>query len=135
MAHFVKLDENNIVIQAIVLDDNLTFNSETNEEDESVGVAWCTSTYGGTWMQTSYNNNIRTRFAGIGYTWNADLDAFVPPKPFASWTLNTTTKDWESPLGEEPTLTAEEVAAGKGYMWDESAYQADNTAGWTLVSP
>ena len=77
---------------------------------------------------------MRTRYAGIGYSYNSELDAFIAPQPFASWTLNSTSKDWEAPI-TQPTLTDEQTAANSYYRWDEDAYQADNTAGWVLETP
>ena len=81
---------------------------------------------------------MRTRYAGIGYSYNSSLDAFVPPQPYASWTLNNTSKDWEAPI-TQPTLTDEQTAAGSYYTWDETAYQDDTsdpkTAGWVLTTP
>ena len=136
MAHFAQLDENNIVTQVIVVsnDDCTDFNGT---EVESIGIAFCQKLLGAdtNWKQTSYNSNMRVRYAGIGYSYNAELDAFVPPQPYASWTLDSGTADWVSPLGAEPTLTQEEIDAGSFYRWDEDAYQADNTTGWVLETP
>ena len=136
MAHFAQLDENNVVTQVIVVG-----NSDTADvngvESESIGVAFCQSLLGANtnWKQTSYNGNMRVRYAGIGYSYNESLNAFVTPQPYASWTLDNATADWVSPLGAEPTLTDEQIAAGSYYTWDESAYQADNSTGWTLTTP
>ena len=90
----------------------------------------------GQWIQTSYNTHggvhvlggtpLRKNFAGVGFTYDANKDAFIPPKPYNSWTLNETTCLWESPL-PYPT-------DGSLYNWDESAYQADNTTGWVEVT-
>ena len=113
MAHFAKLDENNVVTQVIVVSNRDT--SDANGvEKEHIGAAFCERLLGGTWKQTSYNGNMRKRYAGIGFTYNEDLDAFVPPKPYASWTLNNTTADWDPPV---PMPTEE----GKNYVWNESA--------------
>jgi hypothetical protein len=70
-----------------------------------------------------------------GYSYNSDLDAFVPPQPYASWTLDNETADWVSPLGPAPLLTVEELNKLIFYSWDEEAYQADNTTGWILNTP
>lgn len=135
MAHFAQLDENNVVTQVIVVSNSDTSDSN-GVESEGIGVAFCQKLMGANtnWKQTSYNSNMRVRYAGIGYSYNASLDAFVTPKPYASWTLNTETADWDAPV-TQPTLTDEQIAAGSLYNWDEDAYQADNTAGWTLVTP
>ena len=135
MAHFAQLDSNNVVTQVIVVSNDDITDSNGNEV-ESIGVAFCQKLLGGdtNWKQTSYNNNMRTRYAGIGYSYNSELDAFIPPQPSTSWTLNSTSKDWESPI-TQPTLTDEQIAAKSYYRWDEDAYQADNTAGWVLGTP
>ena len=101
MAHFAELDENNIVLRVIVVSD----------EHEADGANWCNNLLGGRWIQTSYNNRIRKRYAGIEYSYNEDLDAFIPPKPYSSWVLNTETADWEAPI-PYPT-------DGNDYIWDE----------------
>ena len=136
MAHFAQLDENNVVTQVIVVS-NDDCSDSNGTEVESIGVAFCQKLMGaGTnWKQTSYNDNMRVRYAGIGYSYNASLDAFVPPQPYASWTLDNGTADWVSPLGAAPTLTDDQIAANSYYSWDESAYQADNTTGWILNTP
>ena len=136
MAHFAQLDSNNVVTQVIVVSNDDTSDSN-GTETESIGVAFCQKLLGAdtNWKQTSYNGNMRVRYAGIGYSYNASLDAFVPPQPYASWTLDSETADWVSPLGAAPALTDEQVEARSYYRWDEDAYQADNTAGWTLTTP
>ena len=135
MAHFAQLDPNNVVTQVIVVSNDDTSDSN-GVETESIGVAFCQKLLGAStnWKQTSYNGNMRVRYAGIGYSYNASLDAFVPPQPYASWTLDNATADWVSPLCP-PTLTDEQQAAMSYYRWDEDAYQADNTTGWVLETP
>jgi len=135
MAHFAQLDENNVVTQVIVVSNEDTSDSNGVEVEE-IGVAFCKKLLGAdtNWKQTSYNNNMRVRYAGIGYSYNAELDAFIPPQPFASWTLDADTADWVSPIGAAPTLTDEQTEAGSFYIWDEDAYQADNTTGWVLTT-
>lgn len=109
MAHFAQLDENNVVTQVIVVHNNDCLDANGNES-EAVGAAFCQSLLGGNWKQTSYNGNIRKNYAGIGYTYNPSIDAFVPPQPYASWTLNNDVK-WEAPT---PMPTD-----GKRYSWNE----------------
>ena len=136
MAHFAQLDENNVVTQVIVVsNDDCTDSNGT--ETESIGVAFCQKLLGAdtNWKQTSYNDSMRVRYAAIGYSYNASLDAFVPPQPYDSWTLDSGTADWVSPLGAAPALTDDQIAANSYYSWDESAYQADNTTGWVLETP
>jgi len=97
VAHYAALDENNVVTQVIVVDNKDTADAN-GVEKEHIGAAFCERLFGGTWMQTSYNGNKRKNYAGIGYTYNADLDAFVPPKPYASWVLNEETAQWNAPV-------------------------------------
>jgi hypothetical protein len=124
MAHFCQLDENNVVTQVIVVD-NKDCADATGVEKESIGVAFCERLFGGTWKQTSYNASFRKNYAGINYTYNADIDAFVPPKPFASWLLNEETAQWDAPIAmPEDAGTGEPP---KRYTWDEA------TTSWVEV--
>lgn len=109
MAHFAKLDENNVVTQVIVVSNKDT--SDANGvEKEYIGAAFCERLFGGTWKKTSYNGNIRKNFAGIGYIYNEELDIFLSPKPFPSWVLNKEIEDWEAPV----------PMPGDNYYWDEA---------------
>ena len=109
MAHFAELDANNVVLRVIVVGNKDT--SDANGvEKEYIGAAFCERLFGGTWKQTSYNGNIRKNYAGIGYTYREDIDAFVPPQPYPSWILNDKAQ-WEAPVAM-PT-------DGKRYSWDE----------------
>lgn len=85
MAHWAELDENNIVLRVTV--------GSNDEPDE--GYDWLLQNLGGRWIKTSYNGNIRVRYAGIGYTYDERLDAFIPPKCHDEATLNETTADWD----------------------------------------
>jgi hypothetical protein len=109
MAHYAKIDSNNIVTQVIVIDNKDTADAN-GVEKEYIGAAYCERLFGGTWKQTSYNATIRKNYAGIGYTYQADIDAFVPPKPYASWTLDANAQ-WQAPTAI-PT-------DGKMYSWNE----------------
>jgi len=111
MAHFARIDENNVVTQVIVVANKDTADANGNEV-ESIGVAFCQKLFGGTWVQTSYNGNIRKNYAGVGYTYDADIDAFVPPKPYASWVLNDVAQ-WEAPVAMPDD--------GQMYSWDEDS--------------
>ena len=113
MAHFAQLDENNVVTQVIVVSNADTADAN-GVEKESIGVAFCERLFGGKWKQTSYNGNTRKRYAGIGYTYNESLDAFVPPKPYNSWVLNNITADWNA-----PTPMPTDAAENEFYRWDE----------------
>jgi len=124
MAHFAKLDENNVVTEVHVVANRDT--SDANGvEKEYIGQAFLEKLFGGTWKQTSYNGNIRKNYAGIGYTFDADLDAFVPPKPFASWLLNEETAQWEAPVAMPADAGTGEPP--KMYSWDE------DTVNWVEV--
>ena len=110
MAHFAEIDQNNTVLRVVVIDNKDTADAG-GVEKESIGAAFCERLFGGTWKQTSYNGNKRKNYAGIGYKYDADRDAFVPPKPFASWVLDDFTCQWKAPT---PMPTD-----GKKYSWDE----------------
>jgi hypothetical protein len=111
MAHFAQLDSNNVVTQVIVVGNSDTADAN-GVEKEHIGAAFCERLFGGNWKQTSYNGSIRKNYAGVGYTYNVSLDAFVPPKPYASWVLNNDTAQWDAPT---PMPTDD-----KKYSWDEA---------------
>ena len=113
MAHFAQLNEQNIVAQVIVVANEELL--ENGIENEAKGIAFCQSLFGGDWKQTSYNGTIRKNYAGIGYSYDPDRDAFIPPQPFPSWTLDEQTCQWNS-----PALFPND---GKQYFWDESTCQ------------
>jgi hypothetical protein len=99
MAHFAKLGTGNIIEQVIVINNSVITDSDGNEQ-EQLGVDFINNLYGtrDVWKQTSYNGTIRKNFASIGYTYDQTRDAFIPPQPFYSWTLNETTCLWEAPV-------------------------------------
>ena len=130
MAHYARIDENNIVTQVIVVANEDT--TDTNGvEVEEIGVAFCKKLLGAetNWKQTSYNNNFRVRYAGISYTYNEELNAFIAPKPFESWVLVEETADWESPVGPAPELTEAQVESRSFYKWDEENLE------WVIETP
>ena len=102
MSHWAELDEHNKVIRVLVGDNNDPAGDE--------GYQWLIDNLGGTWVQTSYNSTIRYNYAGIGYTYDPIHDAFIAPKPYPSWVLNSK-KQWEPPIAY-PT-------DGKLYAWNE----------------
>jgi hypothetical protein len=120
MAHFAKLDSNNVVTQVIVIDNKDTADANGTEK-EYIGAAFCERLFGGTWKQTSYNGNIRKNYAGIGYSYNSFIDAFVPPQPYASWTLDANAQ-WQPPVAMPTDGTMESP-----YTWDEA------TTSWVRV--
>ena len=114
MAHFAEIDENNIVTRVLVVDDS----QEDNGQEflaETLGL-------GGTWIKTSYNTHagvhtngetpLRKNYAGIGYSYDSFIDAFIPPKPYASWLLDNSTCLWNAP-------TPVPVEEGKTFRWVE----------------
>lgn len=140
MAHFAKV--NNGIVEKVIVAEPEFFDTFVDSSP-------------GEWIQTSYNTHggvhyepnsntpsadqtkaLRKNFAGIGYTYDRQKDAFIPPKVFdrntkqvfESWTLNETTCKWEAPL-DKPTVGDNQVC-----HWDDSAYQADNTTGWILTT-
>jgi hypothetical protein len=119
MAHYAQLDSNNVVTQVIVIDNKDTADVHGTEK-EYIGAAFCERLFGGTWKQTSYNGNIRKNYAGIGYTFDSGRDAFIPPKPFASWVFIEETCQWKAPV-DMPN-------DDKKYSWDES------TTSWVEVT-
>jgi hypothetical protein len=111
MAHFCRL-ENNIVTQVIVVSNQDTAD-EHGVEKEEIGIAFCSNLLGGTWIQTSYNGNIRKNYAGVGYTYDEARDAFIPPKPYNSWLLDEDKAQWKAPV-DYPT-------DDKRYTWNEES--------------
>ena len=111
MAHFAKLDEDGLVLEVHALN-NEVVNNLPFPESEPLGVQFFIEWSGGrsNWKQTSYNNNFRNNYAGIGYIYDAGLDAFIAPQPYPSWALDKDA-DWQAPV---PMLTD-----GKRYSWDE----------------
>ena len=112
MAHFAEIDQNNVVLRVIVVSDTL----------EAQGAEWCRDTFGGTWVQTSYNANgnpaKRFNFAGVGYFYDEERDAFTAPQPYPSWTLDEQTCQWVPPVP---------MPTDGMYVWDES------TLAWSQV--
>jgi hypothetical protein len=88
MSHFAQIDNNNIVLQVLVIPD---FQEHRGQQYLANDL-----NLGGVWIQTSYNNRIRKNYAGIGYKYDEELDAFIPPKPeIGEWNLNEETCLWE----------------------------------------
>jgi hypothetical protein len=99
MAHFAQLDDNNVVTQVIVVANEELL--DNGVESEAKGVAFCQSLLGGNWKQTSYNGTMRKNYAGVGFVYDVEKDAFIAPKPYPSWILNEDAK-WVAPI-ERPT--------------------------------
>ena len=111
MAHFAEIDENGLVKRVLVVDDKDSGGGEI--EQEATGAKYLADGFGGTWKQTSYNHNFRGKYAGIGDTYDATKDKFIPPQPSESYTWNDSTGRWDEPAGLP-------VTDGKSYVWWES---------------
>lgn len=111
MAHFAKIGLNNIVNEVLVVANRETMDSN-GVEHKSIGVEFLKTLTGhATWVQTSYNGSIRKNYAGIGYTYDSQRDAFIPPKPYPSWALVEETCQWTAPVAMPND--------GKIYAWNE----------------
>jgi hypothetical protein len=121
MAHFAKLDKDNVVTEVIVVN-NIEMLAPNGAESELLGIAFLIRWSGGysNWKQTSYNGKIRKNYAGVGYTYDAQRDVFIPPKLFPSWVFNEDTCRWDAPV---PFPTD-----GQLYNWDEA------TTGWVVIN-
>jgi len=112
VSHWAEIDGENKVIRVVV--------GDNNDPNGDEGYQWLVDNLGGTWIKTSYNGNIRKNYAGIGYTYDEQRDAFIAPKTFNSWILNEETCCWEAPT---PMPTDDKI-----YTWDES------TLAWVEVT-
>ena len=145
MAHFAKLGANGKVISVLTLNNGDMLNAD-GVEDELVGQQYLelhNNWPAQMWIQTSYNTvsnthrlggtPFRGNYAGIGYEWDEDNQIFWPKKPYASWVKNTTTANWQSPIGDAPALTAEQEAQNEAdthawvYIWNEANQSWDLT--------
>lgn len=117
MAHFAELGIDNIVLRVIVVHNNELLD-DNGQESEEKGANFCRNLFGGTWVQTSYNGNKRKNYAGIGYKFDTQRDAFIPPKPFASWVLNEETCQWNAPVPMPADAGTGEPP--KRYNWNEA---------------
>jgi len=120
MAHFAELDSTNNVFKVHVLNNEVITDADGNEQ-EQLGINFLTQLYNsaGWYKQTSYNGNFRKNYAGVGYTYDSQKDAFIAPQPYSSWTLNEDTCRWESPVPYPED--------DKNYRWDET------TTNWVEV--
>ena len=148
MAYFAKIGLNNKVIDVISIKDDVCLDADGNE-NEQIGKEFCESLTGWPlWVQCSYNTRdgihyqpnsdtpsedqskaLRKNMPCKGYEWNEDLDAFIRPKPpEGSYIFNSTNCQWERPVAKPSDFN------GENYVWDEGAYQADNTTGWVALT-
>ena len=143
MAHFAKLGSNSKVIQVLTLNNGDMLNAD-GVEDESVGQQYLerhNNWPAQMWIQTSYNTSggkhksgddskaFRGNYAGIGSIWDEDNNIFYSKKPHPSWVLNISEATWQSPIGDAPDLTDEEIAANTTYVWNEG------TGAWDKTTP
>ena len=118
MAHFARLDQNNVVTEVCVVNNSVI--TVNGVESEDAGVAFMKSITGhDAWKQTSYNASIRKNYAAEGYSYDPVRDAFIPLKPFASWVLDEATCTWSAPVAHP--------GDGNVYTWDEA------TLSWVLI--
>tara|TARA_R110000772_G_scaffold251803_1_gene366898 strand:+ start:28 stop:477 length:450 start_codon:yes stop_codon:yes gene_type:complete len=139
MAHFAKISEENEVLTILTLDNKDMLNADSVEE-EVVGQTYLeqhNNWPSHLWIQTSYNTAggqhhkggtpLRGNYAGVGYAWDEDNQIFWPKKPYASWVKNISEARWQSPIGDAPTLTAEQITQnteathGWNYAWNEDS--------------
>jgi len=148
MAHFAKLDENNIVTQVITFS-----NKEVNENGGDLSVQaenFVSARHGGTWKQTSYNNSFRGIYAGIGFTYDSTKDKFISPRPADSWTLDSN-DIWQPPVAYPTDSQCEYTYNSESYRYifarwneetqkwrsvhgDDTIYQWDGTS-WSQITP
>ena len=116
MAHFAKLNEDNIVTEVIVVKNEVLLKID-GTESEYKGKVFLNSLLGNaTWVQTSYNNNFRKQYAGIGYTYDETNDIFIAPQPYDSWTLDESF-NWQPPT---PRPIEDNI-----YIWNEETLTWD----------
>jgi hypothetical protein len=120
MAHFAELDENNVVLRVITFS-----NDEVNANGGELSVEaenFVAQRHGGIWKQTSYNDNFRKQYAGLGWTYDASKDIFIRPQPFSSWTLDDN-NDWKAPVEEPNTKVIDADNNIYFYKWKESSQE------------
>ena len=148
MAHFAELeskvdptgitsDTHQVVKRVVVVSNDIsTANGPLGDNDMHVdGETWCTNFFGGgTWKQTSYNNNFRKQYAGVDMVYDSSKDKFVCQQPYVSWSLDAN-DDWQAPI-QFPSVKddgADPVVWRYLISWNEEKYNADNTKGWEAI--
>ena len=134
MAHFAELEsqtdptgftsDTHLVVKRVVV----VGNDEVPSDEHADGETWCVNFFGGgTWKQTSYNNNFRKQYAGEGMIYDASKNKFLGVQPYTSWALDSD-DDWQAPI------TFPSTTSGSGFtyfiVWNETKYNADNNTGW-----
>jgi hypothetical protein len=134
MAHFAELDINNKVLRVVVAC-NQDIANNGGEQSEQAAEHFKTicplSENGVKWVQTSYNNNFRKNYAGKGYTYDENSDAFIPPKSFDSWILDETTLTWKPPIEYPITYTQNLTGLNGDVIPDQYKWNEENI-NWTL---
>jgi hypothetical protein len=138
MAHFAELEsktdptgftsDTHLVVKRVVV----VANDCVPSDEHADGETWCVNFFGGgTWKQTSYNNNFRKKYAGIGDVYNASKNKFLSPQPYASWSLDSS-DDWQAPSTYPSVVDDGEDTPSWFYRisWNDTKYQADNDTGW-----
>ena len=138
MAHFAELEsktdptgftsDTHLIVKRVVVVGNDCVPSDEHADGETLCVNFFK---GGTWKQTSYNNNFRKQYAGIGYRYDASKNKFLVPQPYASWSLDSS-DDWKAPV-TYPSVTDDGEDTPSWFYrisWNETKYNADNTRGW-----
>jgi len=127
MAHFAKLGTGNIVERVEVVSNDIA-------TTEQAGIDFLKSLYGNNtvWKQTSYNENLRKNFAGIGYTYDVQKDSFISPKPYHGWVLNEETCKWEAPI-EYPNTFTQNLTDDNGDAISDKYYWDENKLKWELI--
>ena len=126
MAHYAELSPDNVVLNVLYVTNDI-ITDENGNEVESLGVEHLQRNIdpNGRYVRTSYNSNIRGKYATVRGNYDPTSDRFYPEQPYSSWTLNTTTLEWEPPI-PQPTVAEGEMP----YAWNQLMYEADNTTGW-----
>lgn len=128
MAHFAKIDENNVVLEVVIVGNEHMIDESTGQESEQKGIDFIknrpelypNSSPTDVWIQASYNGNIRNIYPPVGGIYNPDLDVFLYSKPYDSWILDEATLNWKSPIPNpnDNRTSADELP---WYLWDESS--------------
>ncbi len=128
MAHFAEINDQNIVTRVLVVNNNELLDAD-GVEQEVLGSQFLEGITGwAVWKQTSYNNNLRKRFAAVGGSYDPTNDVFLEVKPYASWTLDSN-YEWRPPITYPSDGNDLKI-----YFWDETLYQSDNSQGWVLTT-
>ena len=143
MAHFAELEsktdptgftsDTHLVVKRVVV----VANDEVPSDEHVDGETWCVNFFGGgTWKQTSYNNNFRKQYAGIGMIYNASKNKFLNKQPYASWALDGS-DDWQAPITYPSVIDDGEDRENRVWYyvisWNETKYNADNDTGWEAI--